>query len=215
MSDDIYRRKILKYKNKYDHLFNQLKQKAGKKTKEEDSKKIVSKSLDSLTTNGPLIMEDTKVTTKLLIHGTLNFTKLTVLGTTKVYGTVIGSEGNFNTFSVYGSANVENCTAKKLLCTGPFYGEKIFVTNSSSIIGPTYFSNCKIKSLELISNDITVNNCQIGVLVLHSSDSEIKTAFNSSVISTFIVKGKKLTINANIDTKVENMVNGEIAVLNE
>lgn len=213
-----YLYKYRKYKKKYDNLIdlNPSEQIAGQNDVDKsNNKKIVSENLDGLTTNGPLIIEDTNITIKLLIHGTLDFTNLTVMGTTKIYGTVIGKNGTFNTFSVYGSINMDNCTIRKLLCTGSFFGEKISITDSSSIIGPTYIMNSKIKSLELISDDITINNSDIGVLIIHSSEPGIKTTFNGSTINTLIIKGKKLLIDTGIRTKIENIVNGEIAVLNE
>lgn len=219
MSTNKYSHKYLKYKKKYDNLvnLNSRKQVAGQDVEQDivDSDKIItSKNLDSLTTSGPLIIKDTKITIKLSIHGTLDFTNLTVLGTSKIYGTVLGKNGTFSTFSVYGQTNMNNCVMRKLLCTGSFFGEKISIMDSSCIIGPTYIINSKIKSLELVSDNITINNSRIDVLIIHNSDI-IKTSINDSTIKTLIIKGKKLLIDSDVNTKIENIVNGEIAVLNE
>lgn len=190
-----------------------INQKAGQ---EEKNKKIISENLDSLVTNGPLVIEKTKITIKLLVHGTVSFDNLAVMGTTKIYGTIIGKNGTFSTFSIYGSVNIDDCTIKKLLCTGPLFSEKITVHDSASIIGPVYISNSKIKIMELISDDITINNSSISVLTMHNSkDNGFKTAINGSTIDTLIIKGKKMLVNTDVGTKINKIINASVTILNE
>ena len=70
--------------------------------------------------------------------------------------------------------------------------------------------------MEVITDDITIINSSVDTLIIHNSKKEgIKTSIENSTIGTLIVKGFKLTINTSVDTKINNNINGEIAVLNQ
>lgn len=175
-----------------------IKQKAG-----QPEKKIVQKELHNLVMLGLLTIQQSKIKTNMLVHGSVDFDHLMVLGTVKIYGSMKGTMGLFNHIYVYGSTNISDCRTKKILCAGIFYGNNVIVQDSCSLIGYIYLYNCQIKQMELIlDNDITIDSCTINMLVVGSSEENIQMNIRNSVIHTLWVKNNRININRDIYSQI-------------
>jgi hypothetical protein len=175
--------------------------------------KIKNDRMSKFITNGPITFDNTKIKSKLIIYGTLNYDKLDVNGISKIYGTVYGKNGYFNKLNIYGQADIEKTSINNIVLNGSLYADKIEITNKASVAGPIYVSNTNINTIEILSKYARFDDCMVNMLIINNRDNNPKKiVVNISTINKIIVKGKPLNINASDDSIIGRVVNGTIII---
>jgi len=179
----------------------------------DNAKTVKNQILDDFVNTGPITITKTRIGSKLVINGTLNFHKLFVGKICKVYGSVYGDIGNFNKFNVYGRLEIRSVSIEKLLCYGEIYAEKISIKNKASIVGQIYIINSNIENIEIVSNQTKFNKCDIGTLIINNNDKNPrKILIENSKIDEIIIIGNLLDILADSSTRIGKIINGTILI---
>ena len=197
-----------KYK-KYKHKYLTLKKQIGSAA---NDRQIENKTLDDLTMDGPIVLNQVRINKNLTVNGTLTYNDLSVNASTKIVGTVYGENGIFNAFDIIGQLNANTFKAARLLCKGDLNGDKMEV-NKATINGLVYITNSTFRQIKILSYRIQLINCRIDVLIINNPDkSPERITVEKSNIGKIIVRGTPAIVWADQDSQVKKIVNGEIAI---
>ena len=211
-NQELLKKMIIDYANCNKYISTQPNQ----PTQKGSGKKIVNEVLEEdLITNGPIIINDTNITGKLVIYGTATYNNVTVNGQTNIFGTLYGQRGLFRKLNVNGHTDIKKTIIKKFLGNGKVYADDLRITHGS-IIGPIYLSNSDIKSLEIISDLAEFITCRIDKLVIHNANNYSKNiTIRGSTVDNIKVEGDHCIITASIDSKFGYVENGTVEIVKE